>query len=222
MQWFHVKDGQRYGPHSEAEFNDLIKSGQIAVETLVWRDGMPGWQPYGVMVSGPPPVQPPQTYGPWRSRKVLVMVPGIPLPNRCVKCNAPTDKKLKRNLQWHNPLLYFLICAGLLVYIIVMLILRKTAQIEIGLCDAHFKRRRVAIAICWLAFLGGIGGIAAGIAWSKGWPALAGAVAILASLVYASVGVSPVSPKKIDDNVWLNGCGKEFLAEFPEWPYPSN
>jgi hypothetical protein len=222
VEWYHVKDGQRLGPHNEEQFAALVKTGQIVADTLVWNSGMAEWQAYGVMTGGSPPVQTAvQSLGPWRSGATLVLTPGLPLPNRCVKCNAPTERKLKRNLQWHNPLLYLLVCAGLLIYVIVALVLRKTAKIEIGLCDVHFKKRRMAMLICWGLFIGGIGGFVLAGSINKGWPALAGLVAILASAVYAAVGTSPVSPKKIDDKVWLNGCGKEYLAELPEWPYPT-
>jgi uncharacterized RDD family membrane protein YckC len=47
MIWYYEKNGQQMGPLSEEEFQQLTRSGQIRVQTLVWRDGMADWLPYG-------------------------------------------------------------------------------------------------------------------------------------------------------------------------------
>jgi uncharacterized RDD family membrane protein YckC len=65
MQWFHVVSGQRQGPVSQTEFEQLVRDGVIKTDTLVWCEGMAAWQPYaavapaepapiGVAVSGAP------------------------------------------------------------------------------------------------------------------------------------------------------------------------
>ena len=46
MEWYYAEAGQQRGPVSEPEFQDLIRSGKITGETLVWRDGMANWQRY--------------------------------------------------------------------------------------------------------------------------------------------------------------------------------
>ncbi len=46
MHWYYdAGGGQRQGPISESEFDRLIASGTITPQTLVWREGMPGWIP---------------------------------------------------------------------------------------------------------------------------------------------------------------------------------
>lgn len=68
-QWFFAADGQQQGPYPEARFRDLIASGTIRADTLVWTEGMAGWQKAaevpGLMAGaahppslqgGPPPV----------------------------------------------------------------------------------------------------------------------------------------------------------------------
>ena len=73
--------------------------------------------------------------GVWRHFSQLVMTKDAQLPDRCTVCNAPANGlRLKRNLYWHPPAWYLLICAGLLFYAIAALIVRKKASIEIGLC----------------------------------------------------------------------------------------
>ncbi len=43
--WYYANSGERAGPVTESEFLDLRRSGQIGAQTLVWREGMTGWQP---------------------------------------------------------------------------------------------------------------------------------------------------------------------------------
>lgn len=47
MEWYYAQNNQQLGPVPEAEFNRLATTGVIRPETLVWRDGMSEWQPYG-------------------------------------------------------------------------------------------------------------------------------------------------------------------------------
>lgn len=51
MQWYYANNGQRQGPVAESEFAQLVAVGTITAETLVWRQGMPNWQPYRVVAS---------------------------------------------------------------------------------------------------------------------------------------------------------------------------
>jgi uncharacterized RDD family membrane protein YckC len=46
MQWYYVVSDQRVGPVNQPEFEQLIRDGTINGSTLVWREGMPAWQPY--------------------------------------------------------------------------------------------------------------------------------------------------------------------------------
>jgi interferon-induced transmembrane protein/uncharacterized protein DUF4339 len=43
--WFYAKGGQTNGPVSEAEFRNLINLGTVGPDDLVWKEGMPAWQP---------------------------------------------------------------------------------------------------------------------------------------------------------------------------------
>lgn len=49
MKWYYADAGKQAGPINEAEFDRLIGAGTIRGETLVWHDGMPAWQPLGVV-----------------------------------------------------------------------------------------------------------------------------------------------------------------------------
>src|SRR3954470_17592322 len=45
--WFYASGGQQKGPFPEAQFRDLIAQGTVRADTLVWADGMAGWQKAG-------------------------------------------------------------------------------------------------------------------------------------------------------------------------------
>ncbi len=45
MDWYFSEANQRLGPVDDSEFRSLRESGRIGPDTLVWRSGMPDWQP---------------------------------------------------------------------------------------------------------------------------------------------------------------------------------
>lgn len=51
MPWHYVEAGAQKGPLEDDKFIELVTGGIIRAETLVWREGMKDWQPYGI-VSG--------------------------------------------------------------------------------------------------------------------------------------------------------------------------
>ena len=166
--------------------------------------------------------------GVWRDGNQLVMCKDSELPARCVKTNAPTDRTLRRQLYWHNPLLYLMIFfPGLCIYVIVALIVRKSADIKIGLSPEGFRSRRWGIAIGWLSFL--LGGVLffIGVANSDSnrnptnnwWIAIiAGLLGGLIGIIVGVVKSGVVSPTKItDSHVWLRGVHPEYLATLPQW-----
>ncbi|HXT58671.1 MAG TPA: hypothetical protein VN699_08545 [Pirellulales bacterium] len=164
--------------------------------------------------------------GIWREGKLLVMHKNAVLPDRCVKCNQPAyGGRLKRSLSYHHPAVYVLILAGLWVYIIVALILRHTAKIQIGICERHRNKRRRAIAMSWLLVVGGIAAIIFGLGlgnrpgatpWFALTLLLGGVFAFVVGLIYAAFVVPPVAPHKIDkEYVWLKKVAPGYLAELP-------
>src|SRR5215471_8040464 len=61
--WFFAANGQQQGPYPEAQFRDLIARGAISAQTLVWSEGMAGWQRAGdipglMSAQGGPPAIP--------------------------------------------------------------------------------------------------------------------------------------------------------------------
>lgn len=62
--WFYASEGQQKGPFPESQFRDLIVRGAVGSDTLVWTEGMSGWQKAGEIpglipeASGPPAMAP--------------------------------------------------------------------------------------------------------------------------------------------------------------------
>ncbi|WGR99505.1 GYF domain-containing protein [Bradyrhizobium sp. ISRA443] len=76
--WFYASEGQPRGPLPEAQLRDLIARGMVRADTLVWTEGMAGWQKAGEIPGlipgagappafpqpgGPPPVAASASYG---------------------------------------------------------------------------------------------------------------------------------------------------------------
>jgi len=69
MNWFYALAGQQQGPVDDAQLDALLNAGTITPETLVWREGMAGWQPLrqarpvGGTTAVPPPAGLPPVVG---------------------------------------------------------------------------------------------------------------------------------------------------------------
>jgi hypothetical protein len=154
----------------------------------------------------------------WRSKSVLVMMKQAPLPDRCVKCNAPTQHKLKRNLRWHHPALYILVFGGLLFYFLLALVLSKRATIDVGLCETHAATRKRDIVITWMLVLLSFGSFYLAATTEEMSLLFVGLTLLLGAVIYGIVKARVVAPQKIDDHyVWLTGLNANYLEQFPEW-----
>jgi hypothetical protein len=154
----------------------------------------------------------------WRNRSSLVMTKQASLPDRCIKCNAPTQNKLKRNLRWHHQALYALILLGFIPYAIFALVLGKTATVNVGLCEAHVSARKRAMLIALLLVLFSFVLFVVGIANESPALVLVGMLLFLGGVIFGVLKTKVVVPQKIDNEyVWLNGINSDYLNQFPEW-----
>ena len=55
MNWYYIDGPLRVGPLNETEWAELLRSGKITPETLVWHEGVEKWTPYRLMT---PPAEP--------------------------------------------------------------------------------------------------------------------------------------------------------------------
>jgi hypothetical protein len=161
--------------------------------------------------------------GAWCDGNLLVVTKGYDLPDRCLKCNEPAGGwRLKRTFSWHPPILYVLIIASLLIYVIVALIVRHTGKLAVPLCPRHRQIRRQAIIVGWLSSLLGLAVMIASVVPRETNPILLilGAGLLLFGILYGLLRSQTVVPSKIDkQRIWLRKVDPEFLAELPpyEW-----
>lgn len=150
-----------------------------------------------------------------RQGRDLIVWKGGTLPPYCVKCGLVTHQQpVMRKFYWHSPLLYLIILAGVLIYAIVAMIVRKRFDLGVPLCDSHFRLRRiwmsVAAALMLLAFPALIVGI------TNDYPGT-GIVVCLVTLLGGAIAWSLVSPilrpRKITDEMAIfRGADEAFFG----------
>jgi len=64
MPWYYVEAGAQRGPFDDTKFFELVTSGVIRAETLVWREGMKDWLSYATVAGAQSPGAPPVTLAP--------------------------------------------------------------------------------------------------------------------------------------------------------------
>jgi hypothetical protein len=152
---------------------------------------------------------------------IAAAMPGQPisLPGPCVKCGAPAHgKPVDKIFSWHHPALYLLILAGVLIYLIVAVIVRKSMRLKVPLCARHAQRRGIAVTLAWVIPVVGVADafILPRVGVDGGWVALITAVFVLTGLVIWSVVNYPLRPKSIDKyrGVFSGFC-EAYLQQFP-------
>lgn len=58
MNWYYAQAGETKGPVTDDELAQMLQSGLIGPDTLVWREGMAEWKPLSVARDGAPPANP--------------------------------------------------------------------------------------------------------------------------------------------------------------------
>jgi len=186
--------------------------------------GMPPVMPPGVPAYGGPPAFNPNapwsSAGVWRQKNMLVLHKNATLPDRCVKCNRPANgRKLTKKFMWHHPAWFLFIFAGVLIYLIVALIVRKPVTLHLGLCDEHFSKRRTAIWASWLTLALSVLLIILGAANNLPALFLIGILLIFVAAIYGAFSANVIAIQKVDDHyVWLKRINKDYLLMLPELP----
>ncbi|XAL98579.1 hypothetical protein OT109_13440 [Phycisphaeraceae bacterium D3-23] len=158
----------------------------------------------------------------FRAGPQVVLVQGGNLPGRCVKCNLPGHgKPLHKTMYWHDPTWYLLILAGILIYAIVAICIRKKVNLDIALCQQHKKHRMVWITVMTLSLIIGVFLAIVGAVMESAPIGILGGLVFLFGLVAAVVASSgALRPTFIDDRVArLKGASEAFLSSLPDWPY---
>jgi uncharacterized RDD family membrane protein YckC/ribosomal protein S27AE len=63
MDWYYAADGKQAGPVNDAALADLVRTGVVRAETLVWHSALPNWLPYGQVAAAAAAAPPPSPVG---------------------------------------------------------------------------------------------------------------------------------------------------------------
>lgn len=111
-----------------------------------------------------------------------------------------------------------MIFVGFLFYIILALVVSKTASINVGLCETHASARKRDIVITWSLVLLSFVSFYLAAANEDLTSFYVGLLILFCAAIYGIVKARLVAPKKIDDQyVWLTGLDASYLEQFPEW-----
>ena len=168
-----------------------------------------------------PPLQHPLITRSGERLSMVLPMPGqiIYLPPMCVKCGAPaTDKPLVKTFYWHHPALYLTIFAGLLIYVIIAAIVRKSVRVAVPLCPDHVQKRSLWVHLSWVLPLAGVADAFVlpqfHVDPSIGVFLMIGL--LFAGLVIWAIVGSPIKVRKIDANhCEFSGFCERFLEQFP-------
>jgi hypothetical protein len=75
------------------------------------------------------------------------------LPDMCACCGEPSAVIKTRNMSWFPPWVSFLILAGWLPYLILVLVLTKRATVQVPLCEQHQGHWFNRYLLTWVSFL---------------------------------------------------------------------
>ena len=142
---------------------------------------------------------------------LVIAKDGPPLPDRCVKCNAPATERFERTLQWFPRwvILTILICWP--VYLIAMLMTRQTAKVNVGLCGEHAGRRRTFAWIGGIILGSALVALFAGIFVEDLALMFGGIVAVIVGAIALQPSIV-LRPTQIDEHLgYYKGASEEFL-----------
>ncbi|HUR45015.1 MAG TPA: GYF domain-containing protein [Candidatus Saccharimonadales bacterium] len=87
MMWYYAAEGKQAGPVSQEELIALVRSGQINLDSLIWREGMANWQPLRELQSSLPGLHAPADPGPFPAGSGEPAAEGVPPSGQiCSEC----------------------------------------------------------------------------------------------------------------------------------------
>jgi hypothetical protein len=118
---------------------------------------------------------------------------------------------MRRTLYWYPPWVF------LIGGVIAAAIFRKTAQVEIGVCQEHRSKRVRNILIGTGLAAGGLILFIAGAANDWGFVMVLSLAAMITGFVFMAIA-KLISVEKMDDHhVWIKGVCAPYLNDLPEW-----
>jgi hypothetical protein len=179
-----------------------------------------GAPPAGVYQAAYNPGYGSQIAGVWRDDKRLVMHKDAQLPDRCIKCNAPTQGfYLSRKISWMHPGWFALVLLGLLgwvIFAILSMTLKKRAVVSMGICEQHLSSRRTNMIMGWAVSILGLVFMIMAFSTGKAGVVFLGFVMLIGGACIASMAANIITVAKMDDQyIWMTRVSKDYLAGFP-------
>jgi hypothetical protein len=152
----------------------------------------------------------------WRDGKLLVMTKETMLPHRCVKCNEPAAKLLRRTVEWYPRYVVLVFIFIRIIGLILYFCLRKRVTVYVGLCETHLNRRRIGALLGTIMLFGGLFVVGASTASENYSVALGGLILFLAGIITMVTSWRTVTASKIEEPyVWVKGVHRDFLDQLP-------
>lgn len=153
----------------------------------------------------------------WREKSAVVVTRETIWPRRCIKCNAPTEKSIKRLLVYANPWIYLSLLISLLITIILVLIFQKKFRMDIPLCGQHITYRKRIILTNWILFLVAIAGLWLFLDDIFEYGLLLSGVVILAMVIIGFSNRLVYVSRYKDPHIYVRGAKREFLDSLNEF-----
>jgi hypothetical protein len=77
-------------------------------------------------------------------------VDGETFPTMCMRCGADTERLVSQTFSWMPGWVYILLFCGILPWLIVSLVLRKSVRVMVPMCDSHVNHWRNRILFVWV------------------------------------------------------------------------
>lgn len=140
----------------------------------------------------------------------------IILPHACVKCGdvlheEDSSIRLKKDLDWVHPAIYFLLIQ-VLIFLIVYFVTRRRCRVEYSLCRDCIGKQRMNDVYTWASLAVFLGMIALAITLENAWLTVGVIVAFAMILTFAIRANGPLSVKAYKNGEFqLRGAGPAFL-----------
>jgi len=150
---------------------------------------------------------------------------GENFPPACVRCGRESVSTVRQKFSWVPPWVLVIILAGLLPWLIVTLILRKSMPVTLPVCSRHLGHWRNRTLFVWLGlFFWIVYSITLAAEWSDlpkdgasaalGILIFGGLIWLIAAAIYSNSAIRPA--RITDDYVELVGVDKTFAKAWDE------
>lgn len=218
------------GPFPQDEVLSRIASGELLPDDLCWQPGWGEWKPLAKAFPASFPNAPataretatPPTAAA-RARiegRALVVPKDTPFPQICVRTGSTENLiaiPIRRILTWHHPALYLTILLSVLIYIVIVLIVRRKSTHTIYLTKEARSSQIKWHLFNWALFLSSAACLFSAIETASGELGMAAILGLIASTIVYSLKVRILYATKIDEtHARIAGIPPAVMAKIAE------